>query len=145
MHLVCPTCGAKNRVAAEKLAHELACGRCGTDLMAAEPVALTDAALPGFLAGTELPVVVDFWAAWCGPCKLMAPQFAAAARQLPRVRFVKVDTDAAPMASASYHIRSIPTLILFHQGREVDRLSGAVSAADLVRWIQAHPLPGVPA
>ncbi|MDD2545563.1 MAG: thioredoxin TrxC [Burkholderiaceae bacterium] len=144
MHLVCPQCGAKNRVAADKLSHEVACGRCQTDLMAAEPVALGDAALPGFLKGTELPVVVDFWAAWCGPCKAMAPQFAATARAMPRVRCVKVDTDAAPQASARYQIRSIPTLILFHQGQEVARLSGAVSAAELQRWISAHPLP-VPA
>lgn len=141
MHLVCPHCGAKNRVAPEKLAHELACGRCGTDLMPTEPVALSDAALPGYLAGTELPVVVDFWAAWCGPCKAMAPQFAAAARSLPEVRFVKVDTDAAPQASARYQIRSIPTVVLFHQGREVARRSGAISASELQRWIETHPAP----
>jgi thioredoxin 2 len=141
MHLVCPKCGAKNRVAAEKLNHELACGRCSANLMAAEPVALSDAALPSFLAGTELPVVVDFWAEWCGPCKMMAPQFAAAARALPQVRFVKVDTDAAPQSSTRYNIRSIPTLILFHHGRETARLAGAVSAAQLQSWIASHPLP----
>ena len=129
MQLVCPHCGTKNRVPPEKLNHELACGRCGKDLMAAAPVALSDKALPGFLAGTELPVVVDFWADWCGPCKMMAPQF------------VKVDTEAAPEASARYAIRSIPTLILFHRGQEAARLSGAVSAPELQRWIQSN-LPG---
>ena len=135
MHLVCPACGAKNRVAADQLDHEVRCGRCRHDLMAAEPVALDDARWSGFLQGTELPIVADFWADWCGPCKMMAPHFAQAARQMPRVRFVKVDTEASPRTSQQYAIRSIPTLILFHNAREIQRLSGAVSAQDLLRWI----------
>ena len=138
MHLICPKCGAKNRVPQEKLGDAPVCGRCSSALMEALPVALSDAALPGFLAGTELPVVVDFWAAWCGPCKSMAPNFAAAAKQLPTTRFVKVDTDAAPLSSTKYAIRSIPTLILFEGGKESARLSGAVSATELTRWIQTH-------
>lgn len=138
MQLVCPQCGTKNRVPDDKLNHDIACGRCHADVMPASPMALGDAALPGFLAGTELPVVVDFWAAWCGPCKMMAPQFSLVASQMPRVRFVKVDTDAAPGASARYAIRSIPTLILFVRGQEKARISGALSAADLQRWIASN-------
>ncbi|MBK6865865.1 MAG: thioredoxin TrxC [Ideonella sp.] len=138
MHLVCPACGAKNRVPEDRLHDGAKCGKCAAALLAGEPVALTDAALPGFVAGTELPVVIDFWAAWCGPCRTMAPHFAAAARQLPDVHFVKVDSDAAPQASAQYGIRSIPTLILFDQGREVARRSGVVPSGELVAWIASH-------
>ena len=138
MHLVCASCGTTNRIPDERLRDAPVCGRCGAALMAAEPVALSDAALPKFIAGTELPVLADFWAAWCGPCKAMAPTFAAVARDMPEVRFVKVDSDAAPAASARYNIRSIPTLVLFKGGTEVARLSGAVPAAQLSAWIRQH-------
>jgi len=105
---------------------------------------IADAAFERFIGGTELPVVVDFWAAWCGPCKAMAPQFENVARALPLVRFVKVDTDAAPMASAKYNIRSIPSLLLFEGGKEKARIAGAMSAQDLKSWLHGHLSPGAP-
>jgi thioredoxin 2 len=138
VNLVCPDCGTTNRVPEARLQDQPVCGRCKAPLMAAKPVALTDATFSNFISHTELPVVVDFWAEWCGPCKMMAPQFTAAAAQLPQVRFAKLDTEAAPATSARLGIRSIPTLALFHKGREVARVSGARSAADLVRWVQGQ-------
>lgn len=136
MNLVCPSCGATNRVPDTRLHDGPVCGKCGVALMAATPVHVNDGTLPKFIGATELPVLVDFWATWCGPCQQMAPHFASAASQLPEVRFAKVDSDAAPGASATYGVRSIPTLILFHHGVEVARRSGAMQASELVRWVQ---------
>ena len=138
MHQVCPHCGTKNRFAPEAVAHEVNCGRCGQALLPAKPVELGDAQLLAYLKGTDMPVVVDFWAPWCGPCRMMAPHFEQAARDMPHIRFVKVNSDEAPQASAQFGIRSIPTLIVFSQGKEVERVSGAMPLEQLKKWIQPH-------
>jgi thioredoxin 2 len=135
MHVVCPQCTTKNRVPAARWQDDPHCGRCGAALLAATPFALDEASFDRYVAGTEWPLLVDLWAAWCGPCQVMAPQFAAAAAQRPWVRFAKVDTEAAPRLSQRLGLRSIPTLLLFHQGHELARRSGALSSAEILAWL----------
>ena len=138
LHVVCPHCHATNRVASDRLGHAPECGKCHKPLFAGHPVALDEASFEKHIARSDLPVLVDFWASWCGPCRMMAPQFEQAARQMePHVRLVKVNTEEAQTLAAKLQIRSIPTLALFVGGREVARQPGAMGAADIVRWTQA--------
>jgi thioredoxin 2 len=136
--ITCPHCHRKNRVPAERLADGAKCGSCKQGLFNAHPVVLNAASFDAHVSG-DLPVVVDFWAPWCGPCKQFAPVFEQAAAALePRVRLAKVDTEAEPALGQRFAIRSIPTLMIFRQGREVARLSGALPAAQFRQWVEQH-------
>jgi len=136
MHIVCPHCQATNRVPPERRHDGPTCGRCGAALLDGQPVVLTDASFDAVVGKTELPVLVDFWAPWCGPCRQMAPQFAQAAQALRgEVVFAKVDSDDHPRTAGRFAIRSIPTLLLLQGGREVARQSGAMSAAQIGQWV----------
>jgi len=136
MELVCPHCSAVNRVPVERLNQHPKCGKCGGEVIPAQPVELSAATFDKFIARNELPVLVDFWAPWCGPCKMFAPTFTQMAGQyVGRVRFAKVNTEVEQGLAAQHGIRSIPTLAVFKGGREVDRVAGALPAQQLQAWL----------
>jgi thioredoxin 2 len=139
MLIPCPHCGAMNRVPQSRLAQSPQCGRCHEALFAGKPVALTAADFDRHAVRSELPLLVDFWAPWCGPCLGMAPHFEASAKSLePRMRLAKVDTEAEPSLAQRFGIRSIPTMILFQSGGEIARQSGAMSGEQIIQWAQSQ-------
>lgn len=139
VHIVCSNCTSTNRVPRLRLGDGAKCGHCKAALFAGHPVALTTANFAKVTSAGDLPIVVDFWAPWCGPCRGMAPIYERAARELePQVMLAKVDTDAQPELAQRYGIRSIPTIAIFMHGREVARQAGAMDLGTLTRWIQSH-------
>ena len=139
MVVMCPHCGGLNRVPPEKLNANPTCGKCKQALFTGTPIEMTGAQLTKAMQKTDQVLVVDFWASWCGPCKMFAPTFAQAAQQLePKARFIKINTEQEQAIARQFGIRSIPTLAVFKSGQEVDRISGAMDLTQFKQWVSRH-------
>lgn len=138
-HIVCPHCLAVNRIPNARLGDQPKCGKCKNVLFTGSPIELNDQNFAKMIAKSDLPIVVDFWAEWCGPCKMMAPAFAQASAQLqPNYILAKLNTEVAQQTAAQFGIRSIPSILMFKNGREVARQAGAMNAAQIVQWVQSQ-------
>ncbi|MGC3872502.1 thioredoxin TrxC [Halomonas sp. GXIMD04776] len=141
IQLACPHCLSINRVQTSRLGEGARCGKCKQALFTGEPIELNDTNFDAMVNRSDLPIVVDFWAGWCGPCKMMAPIFAQVTRELePRLRFAKLDTEAEQGIAGRFGIRSIPTLVVFRRGQEVARQAGVMQASQLTQWLRPHLL-----
>jgi len=137
LKIVCPHCHAANRLPEDRLQDKSTCGKCKQPLFTHQPLDLNAESFSKHVTNSDIPVVVDFWAPWCGPCKMMAPAFSQTAAQLePHFRFAKVNTEEQQQLAAQFGIRSIPTLAIFRQGKEIARQAGAMDANSLSQWVQ---------
>lgn len=138
MIIVCSSCNAKNRVPEDKLEVNPSCGQCHQALIPLAPIELNEQNFSHFITNSDLPVFIDLWAEWCGPCKMMAPHFAQVAAQNPKVIFAKINTEESPRLSSAFNVRSIPTLVLMNKTHEIARISGALRSTELQQWLDQH-------